>query len=182
VTLRDRLERLEVRAREPGEAAPPKMSRAMERFLHLHEYASREIAGPEPLPDLPYTQEDREDDGRCLAEVIPQYRMSPGYQRGEGKAFLDHWEQETRETSERSTVSKYTQEDHAKYRERVEEEERKRKEASAKKQQRRAFPAAGGKPEDFEAEYRAQQTESVRQTMKRREEEARAQQRTISAI
>jgi len=69
----------------------------MERFLHLHENASREIAGLEPLPDLPYTQEDREDDRRSLEEVIPSYRASPGYQSGEGKYFLDEWEQATRE-------------------------------------------------------------------------------------
>ena len=79
-------------------------------------------------------------------------------------------------------MTKYTQEDHAKYREQVEEEEHKRKEAGVKEQQRHAFLAAGGKPEDFEAEYKAQQKERVRQTVKQREEEARAQQRTISAI
>jgi hypothetical protein len=69
----------------------------MERYFHAHENARREIEGRAPLPDLPYTDEDREDDRRCLAEVIPAYRTSPGYQSGEGKAFLYHWEQETKE-------------------------------------------------------------------------------------
>jgi hypothetical protein len=96
VSLRDRLEKLEGRA--TVQASPtPQRSRAMERFLHLHEQARREIHGLEPLPDLPYTDEDREDDRRCLAEVIPAYRTSPGYQHGQGKDFLDQWEQETRE-------------------------------------------------------------------------------------
>ena len=78
--------------------------------------------------------------------------------------------------------SKYTQQDHEQYRERVEREERERKEAAAKEQQRHAFLAAGGNPQDFEAEYKVQQIESVRQAVKRREQEARAHQRTISAI
>jgi hypothetical protein len=96
VGLRERLVRLEGIA---GKAEPPKQprERSLERLLHLHEQARREIEGREPLPDLPYTDEDRVDDRRCLAEVIPQYRMSPGYQSGEGKAFLDHWERETRQ-------------------------------------------------------------------------------------
>jgi hypothetical protein len=99
VSLHKRLERLEGLAREPGKAEPPqaKLSRAMERYFHAHENARREIEGREPLPDLPYTDEDREDDRRCLAEVIPAYRTSPGYQHGQGKDFLDQWEQETRE-------------------------------------------------------------------------------------
>jgi hypothetical protein len=94
VGLRERLERLEGIA---GKAEPPKRSRAMERLLHLHENARREIHGLEPLPGLPYTKEDREDDKETLEETIPAYRMSPGYQSGEGKAYLDRWERETRE-------------------------------------------------------------------------------------
>jgi hypothetical protein len=96
VSLRDRLEKLEGRAAAHASPAPQR-SRAMERYFHAHENARREIEGREPLPDLPYTDEDREDDRRCLAEVIPAYRTSPGYQSGEGKDFLDQWEQETRE-------------------------------------------------------------------------------------
>jgi hypothetical protein len=94
VGLRERLERLEAAS---GTAEPPKRSRAMERLLDLHENARRELHGLEPLPDLPYTEEDREDDWETLQETIPAYRRSPGYQGGEGKAFLDHWEQEIRD-------------------------------------------------------------------------------------
>jgi hypothetical protein len=95
MSLDKRLERLEVLL--GGKDEPPPMSRSMERFLHLHENARREIHGLEPLPELPYTDEDREDDIRCLEETIPAYRTSPGYRHGEGKAFLDHWEQTTSE-------------------------------------------------------------------------------------
>ena len=95
MSLHKRLERLEVLAGGTGE--PPQRSRAMEQLLHAHEQARREIEGREPLPDLPYTDEDREDDRRCLEETIPAYRASPGYQSGEGKAFLDHWEQSIRD-------------------------------------------------------------------------------------
>jgi hypothetical protein len=98
MSIHKRLERLEVKV--GGKAEPPRTSRVMERYLHAHENARREIEEREPLPDLPYTEEDRNDDRRCLAEVIPAYRTSPGYQHGEGKAFLDQWEQTTRERLE----------------------------------------------------------------------------------
>jgi hypothetical protein len=91
VSLHKRLERLE--GLSGAAALPPERSRTMERWLHLHENARREIEGREPLPDLPRTEEGREVDRRCLEQVIPSYRTSPGYQSGEGKAFLDHWEQ-----------------------------------------------------------------------------------------
>jgi hypothetical protein len=94
VSLRDRLEKLESRS---AEREAPQRSRVMERYFHAHENARREIEGREPLPELPYTDEDREDDRRCLEEIIPRYRSSPGYQSGDGKAFLDQWEQSIRD-------------------------------------------------------------------------------------
>jgi hypothetical protein len=97
VSLHKRLERLEGLTGGKAEIPQAKLSRTMERWLHAHENARREIEGREPLPDLPYTDEDREDDRRCLAETIPAYRTSPGYQHGEGKAFLDEWEQSIRD-------------------------------------------------------------------------------------
>jgi hypothetical protein len=94
VSLHKRLERLEVRAGlGDTDETDSYRERLWERYFHTYENARREIHGLEPLPDLPYTEEDREDDRRCLAEVIPAYRTSPGYQHGDGKAFLDHWEQ-----------------------------------------------------------------------------------------
>jgi hypothetical protein len=97
VSLDKRVERLEVLAGGAKPAEPPKQSRAMERWFHSYEQARREIQGLEPLPDLPYTEEDRLDDMDTLAETIPAYRASPGYQHGEGKAFLDEWEQSLRD-------------------------------------------------------------------------------------
>jgi hypothetical protein len=94
VGLRERLERLEAVS---GKAESPKRSRAWERYLHVHENGRREIQGLEPLPDLPYTEEDRADDRETLEETIPRYRMSPGYQSGDGKAFLDQWERSIRD-------------------------------------------------------------------------------------
>jgi len=35
----------------------------------------------------PYTPEDREDDRRCLEEVIPKYRANPGWQTEEALRF-----------------------------------------------------------------------------------------------
>ena len=95
MSLHTRVARLEVLA--GGGANPPQLSRTMEHLLHTHENARREIEGEEPLPDLPYTEEDRQDDRACLEELIPRYRASPGWQSGEGKDFLDDWEQRTKE-------------------------------------------------------------------------------------
>jgi hypothetical protein len=67
----------------------------MERFLHAQENARREIQGLEPLPDLPYTDADREDDRRFLEETLPAYRERPGWQSEEARVFLDAWEQQT---------------------------------------------------------------------------------------
>ena len=95
MSLRRRLERLEASA--GAKAEPQQNSRLWERYLHSHEQARREIEGREPLPDLPYTAEDLEDDRRCLEETIPAYRAEPGYESGEGKDFLDQWEQSIRD-------------------------------------------------------------------------------------
>jgi hypothetical protein len=72
-------------------------SRAMERFLHAQENARREIQGLEPLPDLPYTDEDRENDRELLEETLPAYRERPGWQSEEARAFLDYWQQSIEE-------------------------------------------------------------------------------------
>jgi hypothetical protein len=98
VSVRKRLERLEERTRSQESAEDPYHARLWERYFHAFENGRRELQGLDPLPDLSYTEEDREDDRRCLAEVIPSYRASsPGWQSGEGKAFLDAWEQHIRE-------------------------------------------------------------------------------------
>jgi len=91
VSLRRKLERLEATAGVRAE--PPQNSRFWERFFHAHENARRELEGREPLPDLPYTLEDLEDDADTLENVIPAYRADPGWQSEQAKAFLDHWEQ-----------------------------------------------------------------------------------------
>ena len=98
MNLRGRLEKLE---RLEGLGAPRNAeqvrSRAMERFLHAQENARREIQGLEPLPDLPYTDADREDDRELLEETLPAYRERPGWQSEEARAFLDYWQQSIEE-------------------------------------------------------------------------------------
>jgi hypothetical protein len=71
--------------------------RLWERLFHAHENARRELDGREPLPDLPYTEEDRENDRRFLEEDIPAYRAGKGWQTEEAKAVLDYWQQHTEE-------------------------------------------------------------------------------------
>jgi hypothetical protein len=105
VSLHKRLERLE--ALSSAKAGSTQNSRIWERFFHAQENARREIEGREPLPDLPYTEEDLQDDRRCLEETIPAYRASPGYQSGEGKYFLDEWEKHIRENLQRGIGNGY---------------------------------------------------------------------------
>lgn len=95
MSLRDRLEKLEDRAAKQDSGGPQR-SRAMERHLHAYEQARREIEGRDPLPDLPYTDEDREDDQRTLEETIPAYRARRGWQTEEARRILDAWEQHIR--------------------------------------------------------------------------------------
>ena len=96
MSLHRRLEKLEDLAGQSRAWTTPH-KRIWERYFHAHENARREIEGREPLPELPYTEEDRADDRRFLEETIPMYRALPGWQSGEGKAILDTWEQHTRE-------------------------------------------------------------------------------------
>jgi hypothetical protein len=98
VSLHRRLERLEVLASgKAGQSRTTPHKRTWERYFHAHENARRAIEGRESLPELPYTEEDREDDRACLEELIPKYKASPGWQSGEAKDFLDAWEQSIRD-------------------------------------------------------------------------------------
>jgi hypothetical protein len=67
----------------------------MTRFLHEIGQARRRLAGLVPEDDLPYTEEDRENDRRFLEETIPAYWVGPGWQTEEAKADLDYWQQQT---------------------------------------------------------------------------------------
>jgi hypothetical protein len=102
-SLESRLARLEARSKNthPG-AGGPLRSRMWEQFFHAHENARRETAGLEPLPDLPYTKEDYENDLDTLETTIPAYRASLGWQKEESQAVLDEWERDVRERIERT--------------------------------------------------------------------------------
>ena len=67
----------------------------MERFLHALENARREIEGREPLPELPYTEEDRKDDEELMRQTLPVYRARLGWQTEEARHVLDIWERDT---------------------------------------------------------------------------------------
>ncbi len=70
--------------------------RVMTRFFHEIGQARRRLAGLVPEDDLPYTEEDRENDRRFLEE-ISAYRAGPGWQTEEARAVLDYWQQHTEE-------------------------------------------------------------------------------------
>ncbi len=71
--------------------------RVMTRLLHEMGQARRRLAGLVPEDDLPYTEEDRENDRRFLEEDIPAYRAGPGWQTEEAKAVLAYWQQRAEE-------------------------------------------------------------------------------------
>ncbi len=103
-SMRRRLERLERRATpQQGPYSGGTSRRVWERYFHAHENARRGLHGLEPLPELPYTQEDREDDERTLEHTIPAYRSSRSGETDQMAAFLDSWEREIRERIERTT-------------------------------------------------------------------------------
>ena len=97
VRTNDRLRRLEERA-----SANKIWSRRryMERFLHALENARREIEGREPLPNLPYSEEDRKGDEEFLRVTLPFYRTSQGWQTEEAQRILSEWEKHTLHTLE----------------------------------------------------------------------------------
>lgn len=103
-SLENRLERLEAgRTRSEADLSKEALRRrSMERFYHASENARRERHGLEPLPDLPYTKEDRMDDEDTLENTIPAYRSEPGWQTGEAAAFLEHWERDLTEKLKRT--------------------------------------------------------------------------------
>jgi hypothetical protein len=94
-SIEHRLGRLERLAESPHEEKRGGSTRSMERFLHALENARREIEGREPLPELPYTEEDRQDDEEFLRETLPFYRASLGWQTEEARHVLDIWERDT---------------------------------------------------------------------------------------
>ena len=93
-SIEHRLERLE-RLAESHHESRSGSTRYMERFLHALENARREIEGREPLPELPYTEEDRQDDTEFLRETLPAFRASLGWQTQEAQSVLDEWEKHT---------------------------------------------------------------------------------------
>ena len=52
----------------------------------------RELQGLGPLPTPPELRDTKDDVIYTLRHVIPACRETRAYQRGEGKDFLDHWQ------------------------------------------------------------------------------------------
>lgn len=98
-SIERRIEALEARFSEAtqGVADNPRRARLFERYFRAHENARRELQGLEPLPDLPYTQEDYENDLDTLETTIPAYRNSLGWKTEEARVFLNWWERHIRE-------------------------------------------------------------------------------------
>ncbi len=98
MSLHKRLEALEARTQaQQGYTVPHRV----ERYFHILENAHRRARGLEPLPDLEYTKEDYEDDLKTLHEHIPAMRADPGWQTEESRTFLDSWERNVQERTER---------------------------------------------------------------------------------
>lgn len=96
-SIKSRLARLEASAARHGTARPGGSTRLWERFLHAHDNGRRELHGLELLPELPYQEEDYEDDLKTLEEHLPALREDAGWQTEEAQAFLDSWERDLTE-------------------------------------------------------------------------------------
>ncbi len=69
----------------------------LELYFAALEDERRHKEGREPLRKPPYTEEDYHEDMRAIAEL----RGDPGWQSREGRAFLDEWEDASRESLEK---------------------------------------------------------------------------------
>ncbi len=96
MSLEKRLEQLEEQfeARQQTNPSGGTSPREWELFFHAHENARREIHGLEPLPDLPYIEEDRSNDIDTLENTLPVYRASAGWREEKDQAWLDRWEEQ----------------------------------------------------------------------------------------
>jgi hypothetical protein len=102
--LHRRLERLEAARAAEGSGRQAQQEeheerlrrRLMTRFFHEIGQARRRLAGLVPESDLPYTEEDRENDRRFLEE-ISAYRERRGWQTEEARAVLNYWQRNTEE-------------------------------------------------------------------------------------
>lgn len=102
-SLERRLERLEACAEAlEGYRTPRRVERYMHALAHALENFRRRSKGLEALPDLPYTEEDYEDDLKTLHEHIPAMRAEPGWQTEKARTFLDRWERNVNRRVERN--------------------------------------------------------------------------------
>jgi hypothetical protein len=95
-SLDARIQKLE--AREPlGNPGRGPSPREWQRYFFAAENAQRQRHGLEPLPELPYTQEDRENDLDTLENVLPAYRAAAGWEGEKAQETLNAWEQQLKE-------------------------------------------------------------------------------------
>jgi len=64
----------------------------MDRMYHVLANARRELSGRDPLPTPEELRETREEILDTLSRTIPFYRGRGSWGHGEGKQFLDRWE------------------------------------------------------------------------------------------
>lgn len=89
-----RIQKLEAQRGKPGRGPSP---REWERYFHAHENARRGLHGLEVLPELEYTEEDRQIDLDTLENVLPVYRASAGWRDEKDQAMLDAFEERLKE-------------------------------------------------------------------------------------
>jgi hypothetical protein len=96
VALGDRIRRLED-AQGVGPASlesegDTRRRRVMDRMYHSLENGRRELSGRAPLPTPEELRETSEEILDTLATTIPYYRQRGGWRYGEGKEFMDRWQ------------------------------------------------------------------------------------------
>jgi hypothetical protein len=66
--------------------------RIFDRLYHALENGRRSLAGLDPLPMPEELEETREEILDTLGTTIPFYRQHGGWRYGEGKEFMDRWQ------------------------------------------------------------------------------------------
>ena len=99
--LEDRIRKLEAAAGQARQGSEneetARRRRVMSRLYFERNNARRQLDGLDPLPTPPELRETKDEVVHALKVTLPHYRQSGGWQRGEGKEFLDAWQDRLRE-------------------------------------------------------------------------------------
>jgi hypothetical protein len=96
VGIEDRIKRLEASAGQARQESEDdaRRRRVFDRLYFEVENGRRALQGLDPLPTPPGLEDTRDDILHTLRTTIPHYRADRGWKHGEGREFLDRWQDE----------------------------------------------------------------------------------------